>query len=106
MDLNELNKTELTELFRIQTGRRLSRSLSNDELITAINTGEIVRSARTEKTRMKLEKFIAKNWDFYQTNLPCRGQVNEGKCSVFRCPEGRHIDCYLNVKDQLDKEEG
>lgn len=104
MDLTELNKTELIELLRLQTGRRLSRTLSNNELIEMMNTGEITRFARTEHSRMRLEQFIQKNWDYYQTNLPCRGQINEGNCTIFRCPEGRHIDCYLNVKDQIDKE--
>lgn len=106
MDLNELNKTELIEILRLQTGRRVSRTLATNDIINMLDTGSISTFSKTEKTRYRLEQFIEKNWDYYQTNLPCRGEPNEGKCTVYRCPEGRHVDCYLNVKDEIDKEDG
>lgn len=103
-DLTQLNKTELINIIKAQTGRRVSRTLSTEELIDMISNGNYSRFAKTEQSRVRLELFIEKNWDFYQTNLPCRGQFNEGKCTKFKCPESRHINCFLNVKDQLIKE--
>ena len=97
----DLNKTELLELIRHQTGRRLSRKLNNNELIEILNTGILRSYSETEKTRLQLEQFIDKNWEYYQTNLPCKGQVNEGKCTIYKCPEARHIGCYLAVKKYL-----
>ncbi len=104
MDFENFNKTELIELHRIQHGRRISRSTSNQSLIEMMENGRIDRISPKEKTRAKLQVFIKSNWSLYQTNLPCRGQINEGQCTVFKCPEARHVDCYLNVKSQIKEE--
>ena len=104
MDFNQLNKSELLELLRLQTGRRVSTINTQEELITMLNGEDLHRFAKTEGTRAKLQIFIEKNWELYQTNLPCRGKPNEGKCTIFRCPDGRHVNCYMNVQSQMSKE--
>jgi len=101
MDLLDLNKTELLELIRQQTGVRLSPNSTIEELVETINTGHILSSSAVESGRRKLQLFITDNWEFFQTNLPCRGQINEGKCTIFKCPNSRFINCYQNVKEHL-----
>jgi outer membrane protein assembly factor BamA len=102
VDLQDLNKSELIELIKQQTGRRISPSLSNEELIAIANTGEIKGISATESTRKRLQVFIDKNKTLYQANLPCLGQLNEGKCTIFKCSEMRHTDCWNNLKDKVN----
>lgn len=101
VELETLNKTELLDLIRRQTGRRVSSLLTLEELRGIVNGNPITEFSKTEVTRKKLEIFIEQNWEFYQIYLPCRGQVNEGKCTIFNCSEGLHTECWLNIKDQI-----
>jgi len=31
------------------------------------------------------------------SQLPCSGP-QKGHCTVYACPEGRHLTCYMNAK--------
>lgn len=99
MNLEELNKTELLELIRQQTGKRISSTTSRANLIQMIEMGKVWDISNTEHSRVKLELFIDKNRQYYQTNLPCRGQINEGKCTIFKCSEVLHLSCFSNIKE-------
>ncbi len=101
-NLENLNKTELTELIKIQTGMRISPSSTDDELIAIATTGEIKNLAASNSTRKRLQIFIDKHKEAYQANLPCAGKINEGKCTVYKCSEIRHIDCWNNLKEKIN----
>jgi len=100
MNLEELNKTELLELIRQQLGRRVDSNLTKANLIRIVEMGKLEKVSKLEESRYKLELFIDKNKQYYQTNLPCRGQINEGKCTQFKCSEILHLSCFSNIKDE------
>jgi hypothetical protein len=103
MNLNELNKTELLELCRLHGHARLKEGLTKDRLIEIINNGTTSADdlANTNITRKRLQQFIQDNWELVNTNLPCKGKLNAGKCTIFPCSEARHVSCYLGAKRYL-----
>lgn len=100
MNLAELNKTELLEICRLHGHARLKEGLPKERIIEIINSGVTTADdiASSNVTRAKLQQFIEDNWDLVQTNLPCKGKPNEGKCTIFPCTEARHVSCYLGAK--------
>jgi len=97
IDLMRLNITELTQLIRQRMGWVVRASVSKERLTaflygTAQPTEEDL--AETTKTRVTLQVFIEKNWSLFASQLPCKGE-NRGRCIIYPCPEGRHIDCFL-----------
>lgn len=102
VDLSSLNSSELLALIRQSSGFVLRRSTTRERLM------EIVRGSppRTEEvadttaSRLRLQTFIGENINWLSSQLPCKGE-NRGVCTVYPCPEGRHVDCYLSAKKQL-----
>ncbi len=110
-NLHLLNETELTQLIRRQTGVIVARSIGKDRMIEILQNGyvpdpggyrqigdEMVditsEYAKTNESRKKLQLFIEKNWNGIQSQLPCKGE-NRGRCTIYPCSEGRHVDCLL-----------
>jgi hypothetical protein len=101
-DLNSFNLTELVEIVRRQTGVVVKRSLSKERLVQIIEDGGLPNSselASTNESRQTLENFITKNWEWLNSQIPCKGP-NKGKCTIYPCPEARHVDCYLSALKQ------
>ncbi len=100
MQLEDLNDSELWEMARLQIlaswgiTSRLKRGLSRDRVI-AIIEGNLAphASEMAMDTRLKLQEWIAKSWEMVNSQLPCTGK-DRGKCSIYECPEGRHLRCY------------
>jgi hypothetical protein len=106
--LEQLNTTELLHILRSGNHGhlRISRAVPRERLIQLIQTGERPRDeeiAQTAKTRSRLEAWIQKHIDSIGSQLPCSGP-QRGMCTVYPCTEGRHMDCYLSVKEQLNYE--
>jgi hypothetical protein len=105
-NLDEMN---LTELLQILSSRgygsfRLKRSTPRDRLIHLIQSGEIPSPdelAGSTETRKALAAWISKYRVSIETQLPCKG-VNRGICTIFPCPEGKHLDCYLGARDKIN----
>ncbi len=77
-----LSRSELVELIRKQKGRRASQVSTRENLLEVLDGKE--GKFPTEDSRKRLQVFIEKNWDSVQTNLPCRGEINEGCESLSR----------------------
>lgn len=104
VDLNILNESELLHLIRRQTGLVVKRSVGRDRLMQIVEEGgSIIRQdelSPTNETRKQLQLYIEKNWVGIQSQLPCKGE-NRGRCTIYGCPEGRHVDCYLSAKPHM-----
>src|SRR5262245_3345328 len=103
LNLDDLNDTELAAHVRAKTGVIIKRSTPRSRLIEIIEKGVMPTQeewAGTMETRRSLELIIEKNWDWVNSQLPCKGE-NRGKCTVYPCPEGRHVDCYTSNRGQI-----
>lgn len=101
--LHLLNITELTQLIRRQTGVIVTRSIGRERMIYLLENGGLPDPASTSATnesRKRLQLYIEKNWTGIQSQLPCKGE-NRGRCTIYPCPEGRHIDCLLAAGPHL-----
>lgn len=105
--LDELNDTELWELARLQLtaswGKpmRLFRHLTRERVIHLVYTNEKPRDDEVIlESRKKLQDWVAKNWERVNSQLPCSGK-DRGKCTVYNCPEGRHLLCYSLSKKYM-----
>lgn len=98
-----LNTTELMTLIRRQTGMVVKRSVSKERMVQIIEGGApIVQEevSETTESRKKLQLYIEKNWDGIQSQLPCKGE-NRGRCTIYPCPEGRHVDCLASAAPHM-----
>jgi hypothetical protein len=103
IDYASFNKTELTYLIRNILGVVVRRSVSKDRLVEMIKTGEYPKPEEispTTESRKKLQVFLENNWSSLNSQLPCKGE-NRGKCTIYPCPEGRHLDCYLSAEPHM-----
>jgi hypothetical protein len=112
--LHLLNETELAQLIRRQTGVVIARSVGRDCMLDILENnwipdpnvfldgqGEIPSEvSKTDESRKKLQLYIEKNWNGIQSQLPCKGE-NRGRCTVYPCPEARHVDCLLAAGPHL-----
>lgn len=101
--LDQFNITELVEIIRKQHGVVVKRSVGKDRLIELVETGAVPQKeelALTMLSRVKLQTFIQKNWAMVGSQLPCNGP-NKGKCTIYPCPEARHVDCYLRAEPHI-----
>lgn len=101
--LHALNETELALIIRRQTGLVMKRSVGRDRMIQLLEEGGMPlpeEISPTTESRKKLQVFIEKNWVALNSQLPCKGE-NKGRCTVYPCPEGRHLDCLLAAGAQL-----
>lgn len=101
--LHLLNETELAQLIRRQTGLVVAKAVSRERLIEMLTNGQPPRPeelSRTDDSRRKLQLYVEKNWNGIQSQLPCKGE-NRGRCTIYPCPEGRHVDCLLAAGPHL-----
>jgi hypothetical protein len=101
--LEDLNLTELLAILRSQTRMVLKRSVSRERLIQLIEEGGQPlpeELSGTNETRRILQTFLEKNWSVVVSQIPCKGE-NAGKCTIYPCPEGRHLDCYTSNKEHI-----
>lgn len=102
-DLRSLNTTELLDIIRRQTGLVVRRSVPHGRLVQLVEDGGMPSQeelAGTNESRKVLQLFIEKNWTQINSQLPCKG-VNRGRCTIYPCPEGRHLDCYRSSREHL-----
>lgn len=95
--LAAFNKTEMLEIIRRATGRIAKRSLPIERIREIVEHGQAPRDdelAGTMRTRYLLQGFVSRNWVRISSQIPCEG-TNRGSCTVYGCPEGRHVDCML-----------
>ncbi len=103
MNLEEMNITELSAIIRQRTGVIIKRSVPRERLAEIIVQGVVPpyeEWAETMETRKRLQVFIEKSWDWVNSQLPCKGP-DRGKCTIYPCPEGRHVDCYTSNREHL-----
>lgn len=121
IDLLMLNNTELAQLIRRQTGMVVKRSMGREEMIEVLGNNrplfpggekplpdqmgggtyyEDPEISNTDSSRKRLQLYIEKNWVGIQSQLPCKGD-NRGRCTIYPCPEARHIDCLLAAGPHL-----
>ena len=97
-DLRGLNETELLTIIRHQTKLVLRRSVPKERLVQIIEHGlqpAPEELAGTTGTRARLQIFVEKNWEWVNSQLPCKGE-NRGRCTIYPCPEARHLDCFMS----------
>ena len=104
-NLTLLNDTELRYLIRRQTGLVLKRSVTKERLIELMSGDEWQTPHPDEvspstETRRQLQVYIEKNWSGISSQLPCKGE-NRGRCTIYPCPEGRHVDCLLSATPHM-----
>lgn len=101
--LHTLNATELAFIIRRQTGLVVKRSVTKERLIELLENGGVPTAdevSPTTETRKHLQLFVEKNWVAINSQLPCKGE-NRGRCTIYPCPEGRHIDCLLLAEPHM-----
>jgi hypothetical protein len=92
-----MNRTELLQILASDKygNLRLRHSVATDRLAHLVKTGE--KPAPEEivsETRRKLQLWIERNSAQIASQLPCTGP-NKGKCTIYPCSEGKHLDCHL-----------
>jgi hypothetical protein len=100
-----MNRTELLQLLASDKhgNHRLRTTVPAERLIHLLRTGEQPQPeelAQTTETRKKLQVWIEKNWLQIGSQLPCSGP-NKGKCTIYPCSEGKHLDCYLHAQKHM-----
>lgn len=101
-ELPTLNTTELLNIIRRQTGMIVKRSVEREWLLQIIEYGDPPAPhevADTMETRRRLQVFVEKSWDWLNSQLPCKGE-KRGKCTIYPCPDARHLDCYMAAQKQ------
>lgn len=97
-----------TELIRILSSEkygflRVRSGIPKERLIHLVKTGEQPQPeeiAQTSDTRRRLQLWIERNWAQIGSQLPCSGP-NKGKCTIYPCSEGKHLDCYLSAQKHM-----
>jgi hypothetical protein len=115
--LDLLNETELAQLIRRQTGVIVARSVGRDRMVEMLEFGHkpdpggerlvgdekvdfYSEISKTDDSRKRLQLYVEKNWNGIQSQLPCKGE-NRGHCTIYPCPEGRHVDCLIAAGPHL-----
>lgn len=102
--LHMLNMTELAQLIRRHTGLVVKRSVPKERLIQLLEDGGLPTAEEispTTDSRKRLQLYIEKNWMGIQSQLPCKGE-NRGRCTIYPCPEGRHVDCLISATPHMN----
>ena len=106
MDIyNYMNRTELLQLLATEKYGylRLKASVPIERLAHYVRTMEQPppeEIALTSDSRRKLQMWIDKNRMQIESQLPCSG-VNRGKCTIYPCSEGKHLDCFLSAQKHM-----
>lgn len=102
-NLSVLNLTELAQIIRRQTGLVVKRSVPKERLIQLLEMGGMPAPeeiSETTESRKRLQLYVEKNWTGIQSQLPCKGE-NRGRCTIYQCPEGRHVDCLIHAAPHM-----
>lgn len=102
--LHMLNVTELAQLIRRHTGLVVKRSVPKERLVQLLEDGGLPTAEEispTTDSRKRLQLYIEKNWMGIQSQLPCKGE-NRGRCTIYQCPEGRHVDCLISATPHMN----
>ncbi len=92
-----MNKSELLQILASDKygNLRLKHSVSIERLAHLVKTGEKPTSDELlSDSRRRLQLWIERNAAQIASQLPCSGP-NKGKCTIYPCSEGKHLDCYL-----------
>lgn len=100
-----MNETELLQMLSTEKYGflRLRRNIPWPRLVHLVRTGERPANeelALTSDTRRRLQLWIERNWTQIGSQLPCSGP-NKGKCTIYPCSEGKHLDCYLSAQKHM-----
>lgn len=100
-----MNRTELLQILSTEKYGflRLRGSIPLERLAHLIRTGEQPTPdeiALTSDSRRKLQLWIDRNRLQIESQLPCSGP-NKGKCTIYPCSEGKHLDCYLSAQKHM-----
>ncbi len=100
-----MNRTELLQILATEKYGylRLRASVPPERLAHLIRTGERPTPEEMSKTvdsRQKLQVWIDQNQKQIESQLPCNGP-NKGKCTIYHCSEGKHLDCYIAAKKHM-----
>lgn len=101
--LHTLNNTELAQLIRRHTNLVVKRAVPRERLIQLLEDGGLPtldEVSPTTESRKKLQLYVEKNWMGIQSQLPCKGE-NRGRCTIYPCPEGRHVDCLISATPHM-----
>lgn len=93
------NETELRELVRKKTGKRVI--LPRGELLKMLETYEEKHSP-IQTSRKKLQVFVEDNLPALQTNLPCNGSEFVGQCTVYSCTDFVHMSCLIGASKLME----
>lgn len=100
-----MNQTELLQI--LSTDRygnlRLRANVPQERLAHLVRTMERPAPeeiAATADSRRRLQLWIEKTWSQIGSQLPCSGP-NKGKCLIYPCSEGKHLDCYLAAQKHM-----
>lgn len=93
------NRTELIELVRKRTKRRLNGS--REVLLKALE-GELPEVNSIERSRKKLQLFVLDNWDAVQTNVPCIKESTAGRCTSHFCTNYTHFSCLFGAQELIN----
>lgn len=92
--LLQTSEGELLEIARRQGLGFLRRGLPRSTLLSVVAgyvNPDQTHYASSQETRRMLQGFITRHFTVLQSQLPgC-----DGKCTTFRCSEGRHAACFL-----------
>ena len=100
-----MNHTELLKILASEKYGylRLRIGIPIERLAHLVRTGERPlpeELALTSDTRRRLQIWIERNWTQIGSQLPCSGP-NKGKCTIYPCSEGKHLDCYLAAQKYM-----
>lgn len=101
--LRQMNETELLYLYRCHTNLVLKRGVGKERMIELLANKQLPQEEEisdTTNSRKSLQLYVEKNWNSLNSQLPCKGD-NRGRCTVYPCPEGRHLDCLLSARPHL-----
>jgi hypothetical protein len=101
--LADMNHTELASIVRRTTGVIVRRSVTRERLIELITNQQMPTAEEisdTSRTRRMLQQYIEVRWPYINSQLPCKGE-NRGKCTIYPCPEGRHMDCFTGNQEDI-----
>lgn len=100
-----MNRTELLQILSTEKYGylRVRASVPLERLAHLVRTMEQPTSeeiALTADSRRKLHMWIDKNRLQIESQLPCSGP-NRGKCTIYPCSEGKHLDCFLAAQKHM-----
>lgn len=100
-----MNRTELLQILSSEKygHLRLKASVPLDRLAHLVRTMERPTPeeiALTSDSRRKLQLWIDRNKLQIESQLPCSGP-NKGKCTIYPCSEGKHLDCFLSAQKHM-----